>query len=255
MFVYFCTQIVIMERIHGIVLRQVKYGESGQIVDLFTDSHGRMSVMVKAGGSRQSARRHTSSAVRMMPMLMVEFDCNIHGQGRLVHPQGLTPYYIYRTAQFDPVKSTMLMFTCEFLQNALREEGPNHLLYQYVEHSMQWLDAAERGVANFHLVFLMRMMQFLGITPNLDTFSPVYFYDLMNAEFRYGQPSHPHFLRPDEAKTIPYIYNMRMDNMHLYRFNRHQRRRILEVITDYMRIHLPGFRELKSLDVLSEVFD
>ena len=238
-----------MERIHGIVLRQVKYGESGQIVDLFTDSHGRMSIMVKGGNRKPSA------PVRLMPMLMVEFDCNIHGQGRLVTPQGLTPYYIYQDAQFNPVKSTILMFACEFLQNALREEGPNHLLYQYIEDSMRWLDASRDGVANFHIVFLMRMMQFLGISPNLDGYSPVLFYDMLNAEYRYGQPSHPHFLRPEEAKAIPYIYNMRIGNMHLYRLSRHHRHRILEVITEYMCIHLPGFRELKSLDVLREVFD
>ena len=48
---------------------------------------------------------------------------------------------------------------------------------------------------------------------------------------------------------------MNYDNMHLYKFSRGQRRRCLEVINDYYRLHLPGFGELKSLDVFRELFD
>ena len=117
-----------MERIRGIVLRQIKYGEKEQIVDLFTNTHGRMSVIMKRGH---------------MPLAMIEFDCNLHGQGKLPRPRNITSYYIYRNIQFEPIKSTLAMFTAEFLSNALREEMPDTLLYKYIEDSLQWLYAKE----------------------------------------------------------------------------------------------------------------
>jgi DNA repair protein RecO (recombination protein O) len=50
---------------------------------------------------------------------------------------------------------------------------------------------------------------------------------------------------------------MRMDfpTMHLYRLSRHDRNRVLSVLLDYYRIHLPGFPELRSQQVLRELWD
>ena len=43
--------------------------------------------------------------------------------------------------------------------------------------------------------------------------------------------------------------------MHLYAMTRAERMRCLEVMNLYYRLHLPGFPELKSLEVLKELFD
>jgi DNA repair protein RecO (recombination protein O) len=49
---------------------------------------------------------------------------------------------------------------------------------------------------------------------------------------------------------------MRMDlaNMHLFRMNHQQRNRCIEVAMQYYRLHLPDFPELRSLDVLQELW-
>lgn len=230
----------IMERIRGIVIRQIKYGEKEQIVDLFTDTHGRMSVIMKRGH---------------MPLAMIEFDCNLHGQGKLPRPHNIVPYYTYRNIQFEPIKSTLAMFTAEFLSNALREEMPDTLLYKYIEESLQWLDCTDCGISNFHIAFLLHLSRFLGIEPNLEGHSSTQHFDMISGEYCSFQPKHPHFLRPEEARVIPYLSNMTISNMHLYRFSRKQRQRILEILSDYYRIHIPNFHELKSLEVLKEIFD
>jgi len=43
--------------------------------------------------------------------------------------------------------------------------------------------------------------------------------------------------------------------MHLFKMNRQERLRLLVLINDYYRLHLPDFPELNSLQVLKEVFD
>ncbi|MCQ2112159.1 MAG: DNA repair protein RecO [Bacteroidaceae bacterium] len=251
-----------MNKLHGIVLRTVRYGDNGYIVDLFTDAYGRMSVMMKrsAGGKRKGSRVVPSL---FMPLSMVEFECDVHALKGLPQPKEMGFYHQYSSLTVNPVKMTLSMFLAEFLANAIKEESENRLLFQYVEDSLLWLDCAERGFANFHLVFLSRLTRFIGIFPNVDksdanlvrTELSRYFFDLLNCEFRIGQPSHPYFLRPEEARTLPYMLHMNYDNMHLYGLSRQQRQRCLEVLNDYYRIHLPGFAELKSLEILREIFD
>ena len=147
------------------------------------------------------------------------------------------------------------MFTAEFLSNALREEMPDTLLYKYIEDSLQWLDSTDSGISNFHIAFILHLSRFLGIEPNLDGYSSTLHFDMISGEYCCFQPKHPYFLHPDEAKFIPYLSNMTIYNMHLYRFNRKQRQRMLEILNDYYRIHIPNFHELKSLEVLKEIFD
>lgn len=48
---------------------------------------------------------------------------------------------------------------------------------------------------------------------------------------------------------------MNYDTMHLFAMSRVERMRCLTVIEQYYRLHLPDFPELKSLDVLKELFD
>ncbi len=243
-----------MERLRGIVLRTVKYGDSSIIVDMLTDGRGRMSVMTRRT-SRPTAEGSRIPPSQLMPLSLLEFDCNIHGQGHMPHPHAITCYHTYTSLQSQPVKTTLALFIAEFLSYALKEETGNQLLYQYLEQSFKWLDTAEHRFANFHLVLLIRLTRFIGIMPNIQRTGKNLYFDLINSEYSTTQPLHPHYLNPDETRRLPYMLHMNYDNMHLYALSRHQRRRCLEIINEYYRLHLPGFRELQSIEILSEIFD
>jgi len=53
---------------------------------------------------------------------------------------------------------------------------------------------------------------------------------------------------------LPLLFRMNYSTAHLFKFSSSQRRRIVEVLNAFYRIHLPSFPELKSLQVLHEVF-
>ncbi|MCI7038474.1 MAG: DNA repair protein RecO, partial [Bacteroidales bacterium] len=44
-------------------------------------------------------------------------------------------------------------------------------------------------------------------------------------------------------------------NMHLFSMSRAERRRVIDIMIKYYRLHLPSFPELKSLAVLHQIFD
>lgn len=280
------------ETLRGIVLRTVKYGDTSIIVDLFTESHGRMSFMASTSRAKRSVR----SVSFWQPLSMVEFSAELlPNGGKLPRPSDVRTYYNYIDLPFSPIKSTLALFLAEFLSAALREEKENTPLYRYIESSLQWLDLADSpaSIANFHLAFLMHLSRFIGIYPNLDVsgnlnpnlnlnpnsplsavnsplstvnspLSTVHFqlstvnsqlyFDLLAGTYCDRQPSHAHFLRNEEARVLHVLFRMNYPTMHLFRLSRRERQRILHVLNEYYRLHVPGFPELKSLEILQELF-
>jgi len=280
------------ETLRGIVLRTVKYGDTSIIVDLFTESHGRMSFMASTSRAKRSVR----SVSFWQPLSMVEFSAELlPNGGKLPRPSDVRTYYNYIDLPFSPIKSTLALFLAEFLSAALREEKENTPLYRYIESSLQWLDLADSpaSIANFHLAFLMHLSRFIGIYPNLDvsgnlnpnpnlnpnsplsavnsplstvhfqlstfncqlsTLNSQLYFDLLAGTYCDRQPSHAHFLRDEEARVLPVLFRMNYPTMHLFRLSRRERQRILHVLNEYYRLHVPGFPELKSLEILQELF-
>lgn len=239
------------ENLRGIVLRTVKYGDTSLIVDLFTESRGRMSFMA----STVRPKRATRTTSFWQPLSLVAFSADIRpNTQRLPKPAEVHTYYNYIDLPFSPVKSTLALFLTEFLSAALREEKENVPLYRYIESSLQWLDMVSdpSAMANFHLVFLMHLSRFIGIFPNLE--SPSLYFDLLAGCYTERVPDHAHYLRHPEAQVLPRLFRMDYSTMHLFRFTRAERQRVLQVLNEYYRLHIPNFPELKSLEVLHELY-
>lgn len=256
------------EKLRGIILRTVKYGDNSLILDMYTDIYGRRSFVTKIA----RVRHKVSNTAFWTPLNLVEFNADIRPGARLPQPKDVRMYHNYADIPFSPIKQTAIQFLAEFLSAALHEENENKALYAFIETAMRWFDATSTStsptaVANFHLVFMMRMSRFLGIEPNMGNASiligtsniqrtHIYnkYFDLQAGTFREGQPPHPYYLRPEEARRLPALFAMDFSNMHRIHLNRQARNRILTVLNDYYRLHLPNFPELKSIRILQEVF-
>jgi DNA repair protein RecO (recombination protein O) len=68
------------------------------------------------------------------------------------------------------------------------------------------------------------------------------------------KPSNPHFLNTDESRVFFNLLRMNYENMALFTFSRHERKDIIHRILEYFRIHLNRLPEIKSLEILHEVF-
>jgi DNA repair protein RecO (recombination protein O) len=240
-----------LQKISGIVLRVVNYKDSKCVVDLFTDVIGRASFIANMSRGKKTVSRNTL----WMPLSQVDFFANMHGLSRLPQVKNATLATVYTDLPFNHIKQSVVMFLQELLGAALRQEGPNMPLFSFVSYSFQWFDKASNptSVANFHIVFLLRLLRFVGIEPNLD--APSLYFDMVNAEYVDKKPFHGHFLEGEHAKILPLLFRLNFSNMHLLRLEREQRRDILDGIISFYRLHIPAFSELRSLDVLKSVFD
>jgi DNA repair protein RecO (recombination protein O) len=188
------------------------------------------------------------------PMTLLEVECDIRQRDQLQKLKDARLLAAYASIPFSPEKLALSLFTAEFLCHALRAEQQNEPLFVYLYDSMQWLDMIETGFANFHLTFLIRMSRFLGFYPNLDDYVRGCIFDLRTATFSLQVPTHRDFLQPDDAQRIHTLMRMDFPTMHLFRLSRQERNRITEVLLHYYQLHIPQFPELKSLDVLKELW-
>ena len=240
------------QKISGIVLHTLKYNDTSNIVDIYTEQNGRASFLLKVSRSKKSGAQN----VLFQPLALVEFEADVRPSSNLHRIREAKSLYPFRTLPYHPYKSSIAMFLAEFLYRALKEEAPNEALFAYLQHSIRWLDECEgRSFANFHLVFLMRLSRFLGLYPNVDDYTSGCYFDMLNACFTPMLPKSGTFLKPDEAARIRLLLRMNYETMHLFGMSRTERNRCLTVINDYYRLHLPDFPVLKSLDVLKELFD
>ena len=241
-----------MQKMTGIVLHVLKYNDTSNIVDLYTEQVGRASFLVKIPRSRKSNVRN----VLFQPLAFVEIEVDVRPVSSLHRIQEVKSLFPFRSLPYHPYKSSIGMFLAEFLYRALREEGENAALFAYLRHSILWLDECEgKSFANFHLVFLMRLSRFLGLYPNVDDYTDGCYFDMLNACFTPSFPMSGSFLKPDEAGRIRLLLRMNYETMHLFGMSRGERNRCLTVINDYYRLHIPDFPVLKSIDVLKELFD
>lgn len=272
-----------LSKTEAIVLHTIKYGEQRVIVDMFTRQHGRQSFAMTVPKTSHGKLKKQY----FQPLSLLNIECDIRQQPQLQKLRDASILTPLSSLLSTPDKLAIGLFIAEFLYHALRDEQQDPPLFDYVRSSIEWLDGRDDRYANFHLVFLMRLSRFLGFYPNLEvrgyegrpaitedksdlvpsaskrlTPAPPYlrtpdtmYFDLRAASFCETAPTHRDFLMPQEASHIRILMRMDFPTMHLYRLTRAERNRILEILLLYYRLHLPAFPELRSLDVLRELYE
>ena len=221
------------------------------IVEMFTREHGRLSFAVQI----PKTQRGKLKKQLFQPLTLLNIECDVRPRLQLQKIRNAAILMPLPSLQTDPAKLSITLFLAEFLYHALKEEQQNESLFDYVTSSLQWLEGADSHVANFHLVFLMRMARFLGFYPNLDHYDEGCYFDLRASVFCKEPPLHRDVLLPKEAEKVQLMMRMDYATMHLFQLSHHDRNRLLEIALAYYRIHLPAFPELKSLAVLREMWE
>ncbi|MBO1362189.1 DNA repair protein RecO [Prevotella sp. A2931] len=240
-----------LTKTRAIVIGTVKYGERKMIVDLFTEVKGRLSFITTISSSPRS--QHKRLYFQPLTLLHLEFD-DRPGQN-LLRMRDFQVERPYTTTQTEMEKTAICMFLAEFLNHATRGEQANRPLFDYIVQSLLWLDRRSERYANFHLVFMLRFSVFVGFFPNLDDYVEGDFFDLREGAFDSVAPLHSDYLWPEEAARLQRAMRMTYENMHLFRMSHAYRNWFTEMILKYYRLHIPGFPQLKSLEVLKSLFE
>lgn len=234
----------------AIVLHSLKYGDASVIVEMFTEQNGRQAFAVRI--PKTSKAKVKKQYFQPLTILDIEYD--YRQKTDLQRLRDVRIAMPFSSVPFDPVKMSVVLFLAEFLHYVTRGEQQNIPLYQYIENSLEWLDACDGGFANFHLVFTMRLARFLGFFPNLEDYVDGCCFDLRSASFVIMPPLHSDFLKPQEAARVNQLMRMNYETMRLFKMSHADRNQITDVIMRYYRQHVPQMPELRSLEIIRELW-
>ena len=235
---------------NGIVLRCVKYDDKSFIAHLFTASRGHVSFMIN--GSR--GKRSGMNARLFQPLTFLSFQWDMKPKASLQRMKEVRLQFVPQSIPFDPIKRSVAMLLSEFMVYTLRDEAPNADLYLYIEHSMQWFDVAESGFANFHLVFLLKLTRFLGIAPNMETYSVGDLFDLVNGHFTPCAVPSDTMMSNHDAHLLFLLSRATYETMGNIVMNGQDRARMVRYLATYYALHIANFPPIQSLEILQELF-
>ncbi len=234
----------------GVVLNQIKYGDSSLITHIYTENYGIQSFIIKGGKSKKQKAKHSF----LQALFLIEIESYYKPSRNIQFAKEISPYYIYKTIPFNITKSTIVLFLCEILMKALKEEEKNIKLYDFLQSTLIYFDEHQSNPSNFHLFFLVHLTKHLGFFPNTDNGGEQQFFDIMDGCFTNYKPKHKYYLSGNSSELLFSITKASINDYSKIIIKKKDKVFLLEKIIEYFSIHLEGFGTIKSLQVLNEVF-
>jgi len=242
---------IMLLKTKGIVIKQTKFSDSGVIVKIFTEELGVQSFFVRGLRGKKSK----SKSAMFQPLTLIDMVVSYSENKSLHNIKEVTVSHAYQTVTENMIKRALLFFINELLHKSLREEAENKDLFNWIYNALVWLDLAEDGIVNFHLIFMMQLMVFLGFYPKNENSGINSVFDMQEGRFCSNKPVHPYYVIGDRAKLLSSIQHTSFEDSVNLGLSNKNRKIIIETLTTYYKIHLPAFGDFKSLDVLSVVLE
>lgn len=233
----------------GIILKQIKYGETSIITDIYTRERGMRSFVVNGVRSKSKSKK----AAHFKPMNLVEFVGYEKDEQKLGRIKDIRPYYLYQNLYFDVIKSSVAMLLCECSRNAISEPEAYTDLYDFLETWFITLDQTTQKLGLFPHLFLIKFSSFLGFEPN-NNFTDIYgIFDLYDGVFKPNSFDGKYIMTGENSSFLDQILRSDLGNIGDLRIPKNNRNAILEDLIKYYTLHLPHFSALKTLPVLRQI--
>lgn len=237
--------------IEGIILQNIKYSESSLIIRAYTAEHGLISMIAKGVRSKNSKK----PAALFYPFSVIELDFNYQPGKDLHNLYAAKTSHAFKELHTDFNKSALAVFLTEILSLSLAHSDADPRLYHFVRKAIITLDETQKYYGNFHLVFMLKLSEYLGFYP-MDNYADKqhnYFYPEEGLFHLNPDPNAP-CTTAEEALLLHMLLKAIAEKEHLP-LQKKQRGELLVLIIELYKAHIPNFKVLKSLEVFQEVFE
>jgi DNA repair protein RecO (recombination protein O) len=240
-----------VDKLRGIVLHSIKYGETSVIAHIYTDVQGRQTYMLN--GVRGATQRHKSALIQ--PLFLLDIEAYpARRQGTMCRMKEFRASVPLQSLPFDVHKNVIALFIGEVLYKLIREEEQNEALFGFLCKYILLLDEMQRGVSNFHLYFLAQLARHLGFFPGNAHSAEYAYFDMKNGVFVPFAPQHGVFMDKPTSALLGRLIGATFDDLQRIQASRGQRNLLLRKLLDYYCTHLGMSNPIRSLAVLEEVF-
>jgi len=235
----------------GIVLHFIKYRESSVISTIYTRDFGRQSYLVNSARSKKSKNK----ASLLQALFLVDLVAYQKQSSELHRVKELKSNQPYQNIAFDIAKSTQVIFLAEVLYKTLHEQESFPEMFDFIKNSLLYFDLMEGNSSNFHLFFLFRLTEYLGFLPDTTKIGFQAWFDIKKGSLVPFQPSHAHFANKEVTEHLISLSTLKIHELDKFKISRTIRDSLLSVLIDYYQLHFDNLGEIKSINVLREVFE
>ena len=240
-----------IEKTKGIVLHSFRHGESSLIVHCFTRNRGRQVFLVK--GVRKS--RKNNRANLFQPLFLLDMDVYYNPSREMQWIREVSIDVPLNTIPYDVTRSTQALFLSEILYRMVREQEENEVLYHFIRSSVQYLDSMEVPSSSFHLLCLFQLTKYLGFYPQDNYSETRIFFDPHSGSFTEVPSSGKLEQEKELGNWWRACFQSNYDSANHAFGNRHDRNLFLNSLLEYYRIHVEGSGEIRSVDIIREIFN
>lgn len=231
------------ERTKGLVLHSMKYGETSLIVKVYTESNGLLSFILKGILKTKKKSLHPSY---FQPLSLLQLNIALSQKSDLHQIREAQMLYVYETIHTDFKKQAVVFFISEMLSNIFEKDLKDKQLFEFLEKALLWFDV-HAFLPYFHLFFLLKLTRFLGFYPNQGN-EGLYF-DLEKGTFT-NHALHINCASERNSSALKALLGINFDSLKKIAISHEERQDLNELMLRYYSIHIPSFKNLKSLDVL-----
>ena len=240
-----------MHQSRAIVLHQIKYSETSLILKIYTEKEGLLSFIAKGVRGKKGKLR----SAQFQPLNLIDLSYREARKSELRQIIDLKVIDPFTDLPFNPVKRTIAIFIAELIFNAIKEQEPNLKLFEFLYNSIHWIDLSKESYNNFHLLFMMKFTKHLGFYPMLDGDNEAKYFDLQQGVFRRSAPKHRYFIDSEQLSAWKQLINVKFETINSLLFSISLKRKLLQTMMLYYKLHLIHFKELNSHHILQSVFN
>lgn len=236
----------------GIVLRQIKYGETSLIVSIYTEIFGLQSYLMN--GVRTSGK--TSKAHFFQPASILDLQVYHNELKNLQRIKEVKWFKLYENIFSDVIKNSVTLFIVELLFKCLKQPEANTPLYEFCEDALLQLDTASSSItANFPLYFALQLAVFLGIEMQDNYSTERNLFDLNEGKFIAENNEISHQFNKESSYAISQLLKaIHPNDLTEIKLSQKLRVQLLKDIEKYYQWHIPDFGKMKTLEVLHTLF-
>lgn len=238
-----------LHKTRAIVLKVTDYGEASVIVQLFTEKLGVQSYIIN-GVNKPKAK---VSRNMLQPLHLLDLVVYHKSTGSIQRIKEIKAAVILKHIPYDIAKSSITMFLNEILYKAIKQQVPDEQMFDYIFGSIELLDNLDAGIANFHLVFMIGLTRFIGFFPSDVNAVDTSYFDLHNGVFSNTRPESNFYLSPPHTAHFKQLLIYGYNNLAAIVLTNTERRYLLSRLLEYYALHVEGFGNIRSQDVLEEV--
>ena len=236
------------EKTRAIVLKAIRYGDNSLIVKLLTEQNGLQSYIIKGAFNKNAKIR----AALFQPLTLLNI-VSAKSRGDLGYLKEAGIDYAYQDIPININKNAIVLFVCELLSKTIQEADTDIDLFDFIHQALTHLDASDSNYADFPLKFSIRLTEFLGFSPNVASYKPGFVFDLEEGIFRHDSADAIYTIDSLLSRHFYSLCNNSLFDDTPSPIRNKERRQLLEAVIAYYKLHVSGFNEMNSTEILKAV--